>query len=198
MILSKELYCDFDVYIAHWQQMFTHQTSMYSPLTFWYWSCHGTEACILVQKKLVSYVCRQEVTVCFMAVFVVNFLPSQVLLKVSREMEITGPHTVSRYRTVARGLNTSLYSFDRTPGDFHIFATIRSSQLAGRFATDSDIKQAVNWLQTLDTHFFNARTKALLNVGGYSSAPEASSINHQTAVLMSKNVCVSSDVGIQL
>jgi hypothetical protein len=35
-----------------------------------------------------------------------------------------------------------------------------------------------------------------LNVGGYSPAPEAGSINHKIAVLMSKNVCVSSDVGI--
>ena len=35
-----------------------------------------------------------------------------------------------------------------------------------------------------------------VNVGGYSPALEAGSINHQIGVLMSKNVCVSSDVGI--
>jgi hypothetical protein len=35
-----------------------------------------------------------------------------------------------------------------------------------------------------------------VNVGGYSPASEAGSINHQMAVLMSKNVFASSDVGV--
>jgi len=55
-------------------------------------------------EEMVPCVCRQEVTACFVAVFVANFLPSQVLHKVSREMKITGPHTVSRYSTMARRL----------------------------------------------------------------------------------------------
>jgi len=35
-----------------------------------------------------------------------------------------------------------------------------------------------------------------VNLGGYSPAPEAGSINHQIAMLMLKNVCVSGDMGI--
>jgi hypothetical protein len=52
------------------------------------------------------------------------------------------------------------YSVNPSPSDFHLFGPLKK-QLAGKqFAKDADIKQAVTWLQTLDTDFFYIKTKA--------------------------------------
>jgi hypothetical protein len=42
--------------LSNWHTDYPNQISMCSKLTFKYFYCHGTKACILAQKKLVSNV----------------------------------------------------------------------------------------------------------------------------------------------
>jgi hypothetical protein len=57
-----------------WHTDYPHQISMFSKLTFKYFCCHGTKACILVLKKLVSNDSSHEETACFMLVSAANHL----------------------------------------------------------------------------------------------------------------------------
>jgi hypothetical protein len=46
--------------------------------------CHcRTKACILAQKKLVSGVCSQKVTACFISAFVANHLQARCFVRVT-------------------------------------------------------------------------------------------------------------------
>jgi hypothetical protein len=48
------------------------------------------------------------------------------------------------------------------PCDFHLFRLLKKHQASKKFATDTNIKQAItSWLQTPETDFFYARIQVL-------------------------------------
>jgi hypothetical protein len=57
---------------------------------------------------------------------------------------------------------TLLNSSDLVPSDFHLFGCLKKHLVGKRFATDGSVKQAVSWLQALDTSFFYTGLQALV------------------------------------
>jgi hypothetical protein len=73
-------------------------------------------------------------------------LASQAFLKVSKETEIIGPQTGHWFRHYGWGILPEV-----APSNFYLFGTHKKNLANKKFASDGDVKQAVNfWLQKLD------------------------------------------------
>jgi hypothetical protein len=63
------------------------------------------------------------------------------------------------------------YSPGLAPSDFHLFGPLKKHQGRRRFATDSEVQQAImSWLQARDTDFFYGGINALVYRGTNASA----------------------------
>jgi hypothetical protein len=116
-----------------------------SPLTFNHLFHCSTKVCIQVQRKLALTVIRQQMTACFKFSICCKSPASQVLLQVSKEMEITGPHTANLTCDWLRHYGWGVISYPSysTSSNFHIFEH-PTKHLAGKqFATNNHVKQAV-------------------------------------------------------
>jgi len=87
-------------------------------------------------------------------------LASQVILKGSKQMAITWPHTANHTCNwlqcyVWEVMDHPPCSPDLAPCHFHLFGPPKQPLAVKWFATDANVKEAVtSWLQTLDTSFF--------------------------------------------
>jgi hypothetical protein len=88
-------------------------------------------------------------------------LASQVLLKESKAMEITGSHEANQtygwLRSHVQEVKEHLpYCPNLMPSDFQLFGPLNKHLAGEGFATDVVVKKAVTWQQTLDIDFFCA------------------------------------------
>jgi len=83
--------------------------------------------------------------------------PRRVFLKVSEKLEITETHIAKKPCDWLRCygweiMDHAAYSPDLAPRAFHYFGPLKTKLVGKRFATDTEVKQAVtSWLQTIGT-----------------------------------------------
>jgi hypothetical protein len=113
-----------------WHTDYPHNIPMCSKLTFKHFCCHGTKACILVSKKLVSNGSSKEETACFMLVSAAKPLVRQVLFwGPQRQKSLWDQHCTVGHNLPAIALYNHLVQFAaRCP-------VISNTKTAGFFTT---------------------------------------------------------------